>query len=722
MRDYKKIIYPFVILSALVTTGCRGGGRDVSPDVVVRSDYTSVYEKIGNGVTMDEVEEDVNGLAYLQRDGIKYELGMDFLSKAMVYNVTPCGDFKDATQVYNEWWRLYIQRWNRLAPEVPLYSNQYYDVYDGRIENFKTTPYFDAADAIVGATLSSGDSVVLGNVTTLSGQFRDAAFGKANAGAGDADVQSLTSGYATVYTDANGALNWADGQVLSHRMEVENADGSKTFLMQIREGLLFSDGTPIRAEDYLVAALVGCTPVMAEAGGNFNAGVNFVGYEEFNAYTGTGNPVPFSGIRLLDEYTFSVTVKAEYADYYYALSYGGFTPQPTALYLGEYRVRDDGQGCYLEQGFYERSTSHGVGSYVFAQTLRRNLTDPMADFPYSGPYTVKSYDAASKVATLERNAYFQGDYRGVPSIERISYAPVVAETQLDQLKKGRVDVLSGITGGAETKAALALVADPAYKFRETHYDRAGYGKLAFRCDFSPTQFAEVRRAVMHTIDRDEFAQTFTGGYGSVVDGPYYSGWETYQQVKDRLRLNGYEYSIEKAKAELVAGGWVYDRQGNAYDEKTGGVRYKKLQGYEKSYQNLSYSSKDKRYRTEYVGGEYYMPLVINWMGTQPNPVTDQLITAWQHNPSAGAKIGAYITYSSADFNGAVYGEYCQMPSYGFRSATYGAVNFATGFTSAVYDQSFSWSISPQDFAVKSSNFLRDEADFYSAYHAQETGW
>ena len=27
--------------------------------------------------------------------------------------------------VYNEWWKLYIQRWNKLVPEVPLYSNQY---------------------------------------------------------------------------------------------------------------------------------------------------------------------------------------------------------------------------------------------------------------------------------------------------------------------------------------------------------------------------------------------------------------------------------------------------------------------------------------------------------------------------------------------------------------------------------------------------------------------
>ena len=106
-----------------------------------------------------------------------------------------------------------------------------------------------------------------------------------------------------------------------------------------------------------------------------------------------------------------------------------------------------------------------------------------------------------------------------------------------------------------------------------------------------------------------------------------------------------------------------------------------------------------------------MPLVINWMGTQPNPVIDQLITAWQNNPNAGEKIGAYITYSSGDMNTALYGEYYQMPAYGFTRARYGAVNFATGFTSTVYDQSYAWTINPDFYANYSTNYLLDEADF-----------
>ena len=637
---------------------------------------------------------------------------MDFLSMAMVYNVRPSGQFATATEVYNEWWRLFMQRWNLLVPEIPLYSNQYYDVYNAKINELKTSPFWNVATAIVGAKVVSGDNaVILGSNTELSGAFRNAAFGKSAPSAADLAVQELTSGYSTVVTDMGGVYQWADADILRSHTETENEDGTKTFTLEIAKDLVFSDGSPIRAENYLIELLVGSSKVMREAGGGEAAGMTLVGYEAFNAYEGEGEVIPFAGVRLLDDYTFSVTVKKEYANYYYALRYGGFSPLPVSLYGGRYALKDDGQGAYLEKGFYEKTEKNGIPSFVMAEEITKNLANLDAKaFPYSGPYYVEGYDTATRVATLRRNEKYKGDHRGKPSIERISYVKIITETQLDQLKKGRVDVLSSVTGGEDTKAALALV--DGVNFKETHYDRAGYGKLAFRCDFGPTQFENVRRAVMHTIDRDEFAQVFTGGYGSVVHAPYHAGSATYHAVKDRLKLNKYEYSVEKAKAELIAGGWIYDEQGNAYEEGAGGVRYKKLLGYEKTYNNLTFASTDNRYKTVKIEGEYYMPLVINWMGTQPNPVTDQLITAWQNNPNAGEKIGAYITYASGDMNSALYGEYCQMPAYGFTRARYGAVNFATGFTGAAYDQSFSWTIDPMKYDNYSANFLRDEADFY----------
>ena len=92
-------------------------------DAVDHKDFTSVYEKIGSKVTIDMVTEDEEGLAWVTVDGVKYELGMDFLSMAMVYRTdVPANSekYKTADDVYNEWWKLYIQRWNYLVPEIPL--------------------------------------------------------------------------------------------------------------------------------------------------------------------------------------------------------------------------------------------------------------------------------------------------------------------------------------------------------------------------------------------------------------------------------------------------------------------------------------------------------------------------------------------------------------------------------------------------------------------------
>ncbi len=715
MEKKSLFISALVAVCVLPVTGCKKKTQEnFLSDVVYREDFRSVYDAIGEKITIADVTER-GGLAFVKSDGVEYELGMDFLSMAMVYNTRPSGNFTTAQAVYNEWWRLFMQRWNYLAPEAPLYSNQYYDIYNGKIESLQTNPYWGVTEAIVGARIKSGENAVaLGSVTELTGAFRAASFGKSAPGAADLDIENLTSGYSTVVTDTGGSYRWAGAEILASHDETDNADGTKTFLIKIRDDLVFSDGSAITAENYLAPLLAGSSKVMKAAGGADAAGLTLVGYEQFNAYDGGGAPVPFSGVRMLDTHTFSVTVKKQYADYYYALGYGAFTPVARALYLDTYRIKDDGQGAYIEKGFYEKTEKNGAQTYRMADTIYRNVNTTSASvFPYSGPYYLEKYDEATRTATLRRNDRYKGDVRGKASIDKITFVKIVSETQLDQLKQGRVDVLAGVTGGEETKAALAIV--DGVKFKETHYDRAGYGKLAFRCDFSPTQFAHVRRAILHTIDRNEFAQTFTGGYGSVVDAPYYVGSEAYLAVKDFMKLNKYEYSTERARAELRDGGFVYNADGSAYEEGKGGVRYKKLTGFERTYNNLAFASVDGKYKTVKVNGEYYMPLVINWMGTQPNPVTDQLISAWQTNANAGERIGAYITYSSGDMASALYGEYNQMPAYGFTKARYNAVNFATGYTSAAYDQSFAWTIDPQKYDHYSSNYLMDEADFLSNY-------
>ena len=108
------------------------------------------------------------------------------------------------------------------------------------------------------------------------------------------------------------------------------------------------------------------------------------------------------------------------------------------------------------------------------------------------------------------------------------------ETQLEMLTTGGTDILGGVTGGKDTTAALAVV--DGENFTEVHYQRAGYGKIQFDCDFGPTMFQEVRQAVTYLLNRTEFCQTFTGGYGVVVDGPYSPDLAPWRAVQDESEL------------------------------------------------------------------------------------------------------------------------------------------------------------------------------------------
>lgn len=688
-------------------------------DAVKHSDYTSVYEKIGANVTIDMVTEDPDtGLATITYEGKEYEAGLDFLSMAMVYNCTPAGEYTTQEEVYNQWWKLFIQRYNYMALEIPLYSNQYYDLYNAKLDNFVTTPYWAAEAAIVGATVKDGfdNSVILGSTTELSGQFRYASWGKSSPGSSDYDIQKLTTGYSTVQTTMDGSYVWNEAALDGEATSVKNDDGSLTYTIKVKDDMVFADGSPITAKNYLAYVLANSTEVAVAAGGTGIAGNNFLGYEAFKAYTGEGETVYFEGIKLIDDYTFSVTLLPEYADYYYALSYAAFDPTALELFLGdnEIIVNEDG-ACGLSEGFYAKEDKNGVSTYTMADVIVNNLKWD-SDIPYSGPYTVANYDASSLVATLELNELYPGDIRGKASIETITYVKIVSETQTDQFKTGQVDILAGVTGGEETDAALTLVKENPEKYAETHYDRAGYGFIGLRCDVGPTSDVYARQAMMYSINRPEFAQNFTGGYGSVVHGPYYTGFSAYKAVEDEILLNQYAYSADSANAILDEGGWIYNDKGQEYVAGTDEIRYKKLEGYELSEDNIKYASVDGKYKTLKINGEYYMPLAINWYGTQPNNVTDMLITAWQANANATTEIGAYITYTSTDFNTGLYGEMLHMEAYGWNGVSkLCAINYATGFNSAAYDMAWNFTIDQSMYADYSRAYVMDEADFWENY-------
>lgn len=509
-------------------------------------------------------------------------------------------------------------------------------------------------------------------------------------------------GLATLTTDESGTYLWNDTVVESHE-GVTNEDGSKTFTIKIAEDLVYSDGSPITAKDYLAFTLAFNTPVM-DAATNYTyiGGQAYVGFEAYKAAT---EPTPFAGLRLLDDYTFSVTIDASQLPYYYETTYLAFDPTPLAMWLGDADIVDDGEGAYVTESFYAKNGD----DWAMTDHILASRND-ISTYPYSGAYTIASWDASTATAVLKINTNYKGDFAGrKPSIETISYVRMVSETQNEWLTTGKLDILCDITGGDDTKAALKIVEDNPDEYAATYYDRAGYGKLGFRGDFGPAMFAEVRRAIIYSIDRNAFAQDFTGGYGAVVNGPYYTGFGAYLANKDDILLDQYATSEAAAIAQLEEGGWVYNSEGKAYQEGDG-IRYRKLGLKYQTEANLNYSSIDGNYKTIEIDGEYYMPLVINWFCTSDNEVSEMLKTYWQTSQIT-ANIGMEVQYTQGEFN-PMLAELYQSTADGWNGvAVYSAFNFATGFNSAIYDYSWNWSVNPMYFDY-SQFFCWDEADIY----------
>lgn len=700
------------------------------------TDYDSQWDMYGASIAVDSVYYNDDNLPVAKISGVETELGMDYLSYAMVY-ATETSESLTATEEYNLWFQYYCVRWNYLMPSIPLYSNQYFDVFSSEIDGFATTAYWDPANAIVNATTEADDSTVLiGNITEMAGTFGLSSWGTSSIGSTDLDVIDLINGYSTLYMDTYGAYDWDSEVVESHSEEV-NTDGTKTFTVTIVDGLVFNDGSAITAENYVLTLLVNSTEVAEAGGGSGYGGMSFDGYSEF--YKGTSDF--FSGIKLsADKMTYSVTVSADYIPYYYDYTYAGLTPTHSSMFFGTTSaavelsttaVTEGGvevYACGLNDAFYAQTGT----TYDLGAVMKANIESTDGSVPTAGPYmlTISSWDATDKTCVLEINTYFAGEsLREVPTIKYVGIVYVTDETMIDTLSTGGIDMLTTITGGDDTDAALALVtfeadgetvaSTSAYDY--VYYDRAGYGNISFRSDFGPTMYTGVRQAISYTIDTAAFAQAFTGGYGSVVYGPFGVTTSGYVANEDTFTGSGdgalteYAQSEAKALAAIIEAGFVFNGDGTEFVVGTDTVRYVLLEGIYLTEENMLFGSTDGLYYTTAVENEdgsysFYMPLVLNWFGSTPNDVTDMLVTYWQTNSITSA-IGMYITQETGDFT-PLLAELYQYDGYGWDgTSVYSAFNLATGFTSSIYDYSWNWTIDPGMFDDYSAFYLMDTADF-----------
>jgi len=515
------------------------------------------------------------------------------------------------------------------------------------------------SDAPVFPRPGSVNEIVYGSSTRMNNLFNLYFPGGNNAV--NYDIWRLTQNGLSTYEWTPDEEYIQNPMVVKNETITLNPDGSKTHVFEIYDDLFFSDGTPIKAENYVFGLLMENSPEFGSIGASNTQNVELYGWEQYSS----GESGKFAGVRLLGEYKFSLTIDADELPYYFESSVVASVPSAMHVYAPGVFVIDSPDGAGLSENFTE-------------DLIRKTITDDNTGLLYhptvfNGPYMLTSFDPADASAILDLNPYFKGNYDGSkPQIARIIIVETPTSTRMDMLSTGAVQLMPGI-GGSAVEEGLDIAENPAKGIQFQYYPRAGYGKIHFRHDIGPTRFQAVRQAIAYCLERNEFARQFTQGYGIVVHGYYGASSREYRENRDELdsRLNQYPFSVDKAIEVLVEDGWVYDANGGQYVDGSGLPRYKMVDG-------------------------LLEPLIIRWFASESNPVATLISTMLV--PEA-AKAGIIIEQTEGDFP-------TLQQNLSALSGEYDMFNLATGFgnVSSVW---FYYGTDEAFMGIYNNNFIRD---------------
>ncbi|MDL2319019.1 ABC transporter substrate-binding protein [Eubacteriales bacterium OttesenSCG-928-A19] len=418
--------------------------------------------------------------------------------------------------------------------------------------------------------IQPGTSLAVGTSTAMHGRFGLEMFGENTA---DVDVWSLIHGYPTVSRTQRDGFCFNPTALSSVTVE-DAADCGQRYTFEITPGLTYNNGLALTASDYVFSVLLSSAPQTQALGGR--AG-NWAHVDGFDAYAG-GDADTLSGLRLLSDSSFSITIASDCETLFYGVAMLRVTPHPPSIIAPGCTVRDDGRGAYIDGPFTE-------------DALRATILDPDSGYLYhptvtSGAYTLTGYDVDAGTATFEANPRYQGNYAGaVPAIERLTFTYIPDSEMIGALASGEVDLLNKVTGLTPVTAGQEL-ASRQDGYAESTYLRDGLAYLSFACDTAPTDSEAVRRAIAMALDRDAFVEQEAGPSAHRVYGYYGLGqWMTAYtatladgsevRVADALQSLDIPHDPDGAAALLAEDGWTLNADGNAYTPGQDAVRYRR---------------------------------------------------------------------------------------------------------------------------------------------------
>jgi peptide/nickel transport system substrate-binding protein len=304
----------------------------------------------------------------------------------------------------------------------------------------------------------------------------------------------------------------------------DDADGNRTYVFEINDNLLWSDGTSITAEDFVAGALFVRSPAWTAVGASSSSYTELIGATEYGGGIPEMSEEPddwddedgvnpyepeqigwivepsdyFAGVRLLGEYELSITIDGEELPYFFELLFASISPIPLHVWAPGVSVVTNANGSRFDADILEHAT-------------HVSETERFAPSATAGPYKFVSFE--DDIVTVELNPNFSGNAFGEkPTIDFIQQISVQDEVAVDSLFSGVLNLYPAEIRGANIERVMA---EPGFS---THaFDRDGYGVMNLVHDWGPLQDVNVRWALAHLVDRQAVLDQVLGGFGGLID-------------------------------------------------------------------------------------------------------------------------------------------------------------------------------------------------------------
>ena len=286
------------------------------------------------------------------------------------------------------------------------------------------------------------------------------------------------------------------------------AEDGSNFLVHIDDQAVWSDGTPVTADDVIYTALRICSPVIGNVAMMYYVfeGVGDDGFVEAGADH-------VEGITKVDDKTVRFTTKAPMSLITFKASYARYLmPLP---------------------------------KHVIENISEENLmSNPWFNKPdvVSGPYRVTEFDRDHYVAYEANKDY----WKGAPKIDRLNIKIVEGSQLYAGLKSGEIDVTQNTMSSIplEDYESVQSLENVNVSFGDPITNQSVFIRTSNIPD------AKVRQAMLYAIDRRQILDQLLKGNGEVSEGFLSSASPYFDES-----ITPVTYDPEKAKTLLEESGW-----------------------------------------------------------------------------------------------------------------------------------------------------------------------